>query len=265
MLRALTAGGVRPEFVAGSSVGAINAAYFAADPTPEGVVRLEAIWRAIRGRDVFPVSAAGVLLRLLARQDHLLTQTALRHLLEGHLPYQRLEEARIPCHVVATDLLAGTEVRVATGSVVEALLAATAIPGVFPPMRVAGRFLVDGGVTSNTPIAAAVALGAQRVLVLPTGIACALETPPRGMIAVALHAIGLLIARQLVSDVERFKDQAEVIVVPPLCPLAVSSYDFSHSGELIERAAQSTAQWLDRRGLQDQEIPVALHPHHHRS
>ena len=108
MLRVLTAAGVRPDFVVGASVGAINAAYFAADPTSGGVDRLEEIWRAIRRRDVFPLSPVHVLARLLTGQGHIVTQTALRHLLERRLPYQRLEDAQIPCHIVATDLLAGS-------------------------------------------------------------------------------------------------------------------------------------------------------------
>lgn len=263
MLRVLTSVGVRPDFVVGASVGAINAAYFAADPTSEGVGRLEEIWRAIRRRDVFPVSPVRILARLLTSQGHIVTQTALRHLLEQRLPYERLEDARIPCHIVATDLLAGGEVRLSTGSVVEALAATTAIPGIFPPVRLAGRLLVDGGVTNHTPLATAVNLDAKRIFVLPTGFACALETPPSGMIAVALHALTLLVARQLVSDVERFQQRAHIVVVPPLCPLGVPSYDFSQSAELIERAAQSTTQWLESGGLESQDVSVSLSRHHH--
>jgi len=107
MLRALIAAGSHPDFVVGASVGAINAAYFAADPTSEGVDRLEILWRAIRRRDVFPLSPLRILVRLLTGQGHIVTQSALRHLLERRLPYQRLEDARIPCHIVATDLLGG--------------------------------------------------------------------------------------------------------------------------------------------------------------
>jgi NTE family protein len=122
---------------------------------------------------------------------------------------------------------------------------------------------VDGGVTSNTPVATAIELGASRVIVLPTGVACALAAPPRGMVAVALHALTLLIARQLVSDVQRLRDRSEIVVVPPLCPLAVSSYDFSQGGELIDRAAESTTRWLDDGWLRNSTVPGPLQPHHH--
>ena len=79
----------------------------------------------------------------------------------------------------------------------------------------------------------------------------------------ALHALTLLVARQLVSDVERFQQRAHIVVVPPLCPLGVPSYDFSRSTELIERAAQSTTQWLDSGGLESRDVSVALNRHHH--
>ncbi len=263
MLRALVHRGIQPDFVVGSSVGAINAVYFATHPTPDGIERLEHIWRHVGRQDVLPVSTLGAVMRMLMRRGYLITRAPLRGLLGQHLSGVRLEDTPLPCNVVATDLLAGTEVRLTAGPAVEALLASTAIPGIFQPVCNAGRHLVDGGVTSNTPIATAVELGASRVIVLPTGIACALSAPPRGMVAVALHALTLLIARQLVSDVARLRDRAEVVVVPPLCPLDVSSYDFSHGGELIDRAAESTAQWLDGGGLRRPASPEPLLPHHH--
>jgi NTE family protein len=110
-----------------------------------------------------------------------------------------------------------------------------------------------------------VELGAERLIVLPTGFACTLETPPRGAIASALHGITLMVAHQLVRELERHRERAEIITVPPLCPLAVSPYDFSHAGELIERAAAQTRRWLERRGLGQQRIPDALRSHSHAS
>lgn len=263
MLHALTGRGVRPDFVVGSSVGAINAVGFAADPTPGGVRQLERIWRGVRRADVFPVSTPGALLRLITQRAALVPQTAPRALLERHLAVRQMEDTVLPCHVIATDLLDGSEVRVSSGPVVEALLASTAIPGIFEPAWRAGQPLVDGGVTSNTPIATAIALGASEVIVLPTGVACALAAAPRGVIAVALHALTLLIARQLVSDIERLGPRARIVVVPPLCPLAVSSYDFTSAPEMIERAAESTARWLDGGGLGSATAIGTLRPHRH--
>ncbi|MBI2401803.1 MAG: patatin-like phospholipase family protein [Gemmatimonadetes bacterium] len=263
MLRALTAADVTADFVVGSSVGAINAVYYASDPTVEGVRRLEQIWCRVRRRDVFPVSAAGGVRRLLLGYDHLVSPAALRRLLARNLTLERLDQCRIPCHVIATDLFDGTAEVLSAGPAVDALLATTAIPGVFPPVCIRSRTLVDGAVASGTPIASAVALGAERVIVLSPGLPCALARPPAGIVQLGLHALNLLIVNQLVADLERLAGRTEVAVVPPLCPQPVSAYDFSHTGDLIDRAAGSTADWISGGGLRRREIPDALRPHHH--
>jgi NTE family protein len=85
-----------------------------------------------------------------------------------HMQFERLEQAAIPLHLVAFDLLTGTEVRLSDGPLADAVLAAAAIPGVLPPVRWRGRLLADGGIADNTPVSHAVALGARRIYVLPT-------------------------------------------------------------------------------------------------
>ena len=262
MLRALVDAGMAPDLVVGSSVGAINGAYFAGAPNVEGVTRLEAIWRNLRRSDVFPVTWHS-LIGLLTRRNFVVDPRGLRDLLERHLPYRGLEHAAVPPHIVATDLLGGGTVQLSSGPAIEAVLASCAIPAAFPPVCIGERYLIDGAVASNTPLRVALELGAKRVLVLPTGFACALEEPPRGALACALHAMNLLIAHQLVSDLERFREQAEIITVPPLCPLAVSPYDFSLAGELIDRAAAQTRRWLDNGGLTRERVPGALRGHTH--
>jgi NTE family protein len=76
----------------------------------------------------------GSLFGLFSRRDHLVDPAALRKLLGRHLPYALLEQASIPCTVVATDILEGSEVRLSSGPAVEALLASVAIPAVLPPV-----------------------------------------------------------------------------------------------------------------------------------
>jgi NTE family protein len=260
MLRELLAHGVAPDLVVGSSAGAINGAYLAGAPSLEGMRRLEAIWRGLERRQVFPITLRSMM-GAIARRGPLVDPGGLRRLLEAHLPYAELERAAVPMHVVATDLLGGGLVKLSSGSAVDAVLASCAIPGAFPPVRIGEHHLVDGAVASNTPIRVALELAATRLVVLPSGYACALESPPRGAIAAGLHAITLLIAHQLVADLERCGGRVEIVTVPPLCPLAVSPYDFSHAGELIERAAAQTRRWLEQGGLHKQRIPGALRPH----
>ncbi len=245
MLKALNRARITPDFVVGASVGAINGDYYAAAPDETGIARLERIWLGLRRPDIFPFSAFGTVLCLLGRRDHLALPRHLHALIESQLPYRRLEDAALPCHVVATDVLDGTKVILSSGEATPVLLASTAIPAVFPTVAIAGRPLMDGGIVSNTPISAAVSLGANRVVILPTGTPCVLQTPPRGALATALHAINLLAMRQLLADVDRFADRCELIVVSPSCPLAVNTYDFSQTGELIRRAEAVTGHWLE--------------------
>lgn len=263
MLKALIAHGYRADMVVGSSVGAINAACFAGDPTPAGVARLEAIWRGMRRADVFPTRAIGSLIGLFSQRGYLVESTGLARLLERHLSYRRLEDPQLPCHIIATDMLEGIEIRLSSGPAVPALLASAAIPGVFPAVKMAGRHVVDGGVANHTPISAAVELGATRLVVLPTGYSCALAAPPGRAIAVALHALNILIARQLTDAIRRFRTTVEIVVVPPLCPLGVSPYDFTSVGTLIDRAHQSTVDWL-RAGVEQVDgVPHQFPPHTH--
>jgi NTE family protein len=265
MLKALVARGVAADLLVGSSVGAVNAAYFAADPSAEGVRRLEEIWRGLRRADVFPLPAIRTLLGLVVGHGHLVDATALRRLLERHLPYRQIEEARVPCHVVAAHLFDGSPVVLSSGSVVEALLASAAIPGVFPAVRIRGQYLVDGSVASVTPISTAADLGARCVVALTTGFTCSATRPPRGATEAALHALNLLMARCVAADAARASLTTQLRVVPPLCPLETSAYDFTKTADLIDRAERSTLRWLDAGGLDADRVPAELHPHTHRS
>jgi NTE family protein len=263
MLKALTRQGIVPDLVVGASVGALNGAYFAAQPNDEGVKRLERIWSRLHRSDIFPLSPFGSLLAIMGRRDHLVTSSPLRLLIESELPCEKLEDAKIPCHVVATDVLDGTEVAISAGSLTSALLASAAIPAVFPSVTFEGRRLMDGGVANNTPISTALKLGAERIIVLPTGKSCALAGPPSGAASFALHALNLLVMRQLVSDIEHFSTRVELIVVPPLCPVTISAYDFSQTADLIHRAEAMTRLWLKKKGLEPAGAPAELLPHAH--
>ena len=264
MLHALAARGVVADMVFGSSVGAINAAYYAGTPTLEGIKNLEAIWRGLHRNDVFPVTWR-TLFGFIRRRDFLVTSSGLRGLIERNLPYRNLEDAKIPIHVIATDILSGETVVLSKGSAADAILASAAIPAAFAPVPFEKLFLADGAISSNTPVRCAARLGAKRLIILPTGYACALQTPPVGAVANALHALTLLIARQLISELENLAPGVEYFVLPPLCPLKGSPYDFSQTAELIARAIASTEVWLAEGGLErpNTHTQLGLHKHRH--
>jgi NTE family protein len=262
MLQAIVEHGVAADVVVGSSVGSINGAYFAGTPNLEGVNRLAGIWRGMRRRDVFPISWR-TLASFPLKRDFLVRSEGVRRLAETHLPYRNLQDAKIPVHIVATDVLSGAPVILSEGSASLAILASTAIPAAFAPVKHGNLYLFDGAITSCTPVHVAVERGATRLIVMPTGFACARETPPKGAIANALHALTLLIARQTKSELEALSEEIDFHVAPPLCPLIGSPYDFSHTGELIDRAYKSTQSWIADGGLERREIPHEMESHKH--
>lgn len=261
-MHALAAHGISADMVVGSSVGALNGAYFAGDPTLKGVLQLETIWRGLQRRDVFPVTWH-TMLGFIWRRDFLIPHDGIQKLIDEHLPYRNLQDAQLPVHIVATDIVSGNSVVLSEGPAAQAIIASTAIPGAFAPVRYRDRYLADGAISSNTPIKVAVAKGARRLIILPTGYACAMQTPPVGAVANALHALTLLIARQLVSDLEDLAPDIEYVVVPPLCPLVGSPYDFSRTSDHIERGIRSTEAWLAQDGLRKAGIPHEMRPHSH--
>jgi NTE family protein len=262
MMLSLARNGIGADMVVGSSVGALNGAFYAGDPTPGGVERLAEIWRGLQRNDVFPLSWK-TLLGFIWRRDFLIPHDGIRKLVDDHIPYRNLEQARLPVHIVTTDIITGDSVVFSEGSAAEAIVASTAIPGAFSPVHYKDHFLADGALSSNTPVRIAVKSGARRLIIMPTGHACANDAPPVGALANALHALTLLIARQLVSELENLGPEIEYFVVPPLCPLVGSPYDFSRTAEHIERARLATDDWLAQGGLEQRRIPHELRPHDH--
>ncbi|WP_346657744.1 patatin-like phospholipase family protein [Bradyrhizobium sp. 160] len=262
MLHSLTSRGIAADMVVGSSVGALNGAYYAGNPTVEGIQRLDTIWRGLRRSDVFPLTWRTIM-GFLYRRDFLVSSDALRQLVDNNLGYRNLEDAKLPLHIVATDILTGRTVVMSDGPAAPAIIASAAIPAAFEPVYFNDLYLADGAISSNTPVTVAVASGARRLIVLPTGYACALEQPPAGAVANALHALTLLIGRQLMTELQGLDHSIDYFVVPPLCPLTETPYDFSKTSELIERAAMSTETWLSEGGLDRPRVHAQLSTHKH--
>ncbi len=265
MMQSLAKHGVHADMVVGSSVGALNGAYYAGDPTFDGAQRLAEIWRGLSRRDVFPIGWH-TLFDFLWQRDFHISHDGIRRLIEDHIPYRNIEDAKLPLHIVTTDIISGDSIVLSEGSAAEAIVASTAIPGAFTPIHYKNFYLADGAISSNTPVKIAVRKGARRLIILPTGHACATDAPPVGAVANALHALTLLIARQLVSELENLDPSVRYFVVPPLCPLVGSPYDFTRTREHIERAIRSTDEWLAEGGLDESRestIPGELRPHAH--
>lgn len=262
MLIELLDSGVVPDLVVGVSAGAINGAFIAFDPTPRTAAAMAELWMRVRTRDVLGARWR-LALGLLGLRGHLADAGPLRALLARELPYRALEQTRVPLHVVAADQSTGAEVVISRGDVVDAIVASAAIPGVFPPVARDGRLLVDGAVAAGTPVATACRLGATRVFVLPCGFTCVSAAVPRHAIARAMHAITLIGAQRLRAEHAYWCERAQLRVVPPLCPLTRSSYDYSGARDMVGAARASTRRWLAAGGLDSAEFPHELEEHSH--
>ena len=264
MLQALGERGVEPDVLVGTSAGAINAAFVAGHGLKgEALEELAGLWRSLRRRDIFAVSALRGLLAVAGFRSSLFTAETLRRLVEANLGYQEISDARVELHLVTTDLRSGQEVLLSSGDAASAVVASAAIPGVFPPVCREGRVLIDGGIAEHAAIRHAVDRGADEIYLLPAGYPCALPSPPTTAVGVALQALTLLIQQQLIGEVRRYAGPAKLRVLPPLCPLKVSAADFSHADELITRSRRATGSWIDSGGP-DLPMPqqfLALHDH----
>jgi NTE family protein len=249
MLQALYERGIEPDFLLGTSAGALNAAFVASRPqTTATATKLGRIWRGLQREDVFPVSLTALVGGMSGRRDHLVPDRGLRQLVRRYVEFGDLADAPIPLHLVAFDLAEGREVLLSEGPAVDAIAASASIPGVYPPVPIGDRRLVDGGVVNNTPISHAVALGAQRIYVLPAQHPCQpLERPAKSALDAAIYGLGLLIGSRLESDIARYTREVDLVVMPAPNSAGVQPTSFEHSGALIREALAAARGVLSSR------------------
>ncbi len=260
MLRALFRAGIKPDLIVGTSVGAVNGGWLAGRGLDANIEQLAEVWRRLGRNDVFPTQFLGGLMGFIGRSDHLVPDTGLRRILKRDLTFDRLENALIPFHVVATDIKTGVDHLLSRGPAIDAICASAAIPGVFPTVEIDGKILVDGGVVNNCPISHAVHLGATDVWVLPCGYACSLDQAPKGALGTALQAISLLVQQRLRIDADRYAGHCTMRIAPVLCPIRIPPTDFSKAAQLIDESDALTTAWL-----KDPTVAMVdpLGPHNH--
>jgi len=237
MLQALYERGVVPDLLVATSVGALNAAFIASRPQTVTTAReLGRVWRNLQREDIFPVSMSALLGGFCGCRNHLVPDRGLRRLVRRHLEFEDLADAAVPLHLVAFDLAAGRELLLSEGPAVEAVVAAASMPGVFPPVEIADRCLIDGGVVNNTPISHAVDLGADRIFVLPTRDPDGLrERSPQRAFDTPMHGLGPLIEGRLQAEMARYAREVELVVLPAANP-GVQPTSFDHADRLINEA-----------------------------
>jgi NTE family protein len=243
--------GIAPDLLVGTSAGALNAAFVASRPqTAATAGQLGRIWRGLQREDIFPVTMSALVGGVCGRRDHLVSDRGLRRLIGKHVQFDDLTEATIPLHLVAFDLTERRELLLSDGPAIDAVTASASIPGIFPPVGMAERRLVDGGVVNNIPISHAVDLGAERIYVLPTQDQHGrVGRAPQTALDAALQGLGLLMESRLKADIARFAQEAELIVLPAPDTAGVLPTNFAHAARLMGDALGAGRALLAARGV----------------
>jgi NTE family protein len=276
ILQALLEYGERPDVVIGTSIGAWNAAWVARNPTLAGIAGLEAAWhtthpaRVLLDIDPSPHTPAQALAsmrllsiarRLTAGYPSLYSDAGMQRFIERYLKTATFEDMAVPLRIIAADITHGTRAVFSSGPVAPAVLASSAIPGVFPPVRIGDTVYVDGGSLDNCSLETALELGARRIFVLDVGYDESsagaplwtsdgdLQTARRGLgappIAAVLERTVQVMSRyQLARGLERMPRGIEVHVLRPGTGDGGGALEFGRAPQWIERGYQQAREYL---------------------
>jgi NTE family protein len=213
MARALLESGVVPDLVLGTSIGAINGAALAADPSPDAASRLVEMWAGLAADDVLGGSLLGRIGELLRTRTSLHSNAALRRLLQQYLP-ERFDDLAVPFQCVAASIERAQEQWFSEGSLIDPVLASAALPGVFPAVEIGAEHYLDGGLVNSIPISRAVRLGADVVWVLHVGRIEEPLAPPRFPWEVGFVAFEVARRHRFHTDLAHLPDGVTVHVLP---------------------------------------------------
>lgn len=214
MVRALAEAGVRPDLVVGTSIGAVNGAFIAADPSVEGAERLTEVWQEVVREGVLwerPVRKAAKIAR---NPTHLLTHAPLATLLDRYLPVTEFGDLTVPFQCVAAQIEESRAVWFDAGPIRPAVLASCSVPGLFPPVEIAGKHYFDGGLVHSIPVGRAVALGAREIYVLQVGRVEQQLSVPRAPWDVASVAFEISRRHRYVEEIAHVPDSVALHVLP---------------------------------------------------
>jgi NTE family protein len=243
MLKAIYEHGVRPDVLIGTSVGALNAAALATNPTLDGVNELCEFWKGIKTSDVFPGGSFSRAWNLLKRDLYLVENSGLSRVIDRATSVREIEELQLPVRIVTTDLATGQEIVFNRGPLKEALLASAALPGVFPPVFHDGRTLVDGGVVNAVPIEHAISDDITDIFILNVSGSSSLKdlkTP----LDVITRSFSISRSQRFELELRQARHNVNVYNMPKSLDRR-DMYDFSNSEVLIEETYKHSFAYLD--------------------
>lgn len=251
MLRALLERGIRPDVVVGTSIGAINGALVARDPTPAVIEPLSRAWMSPEADAVYGESLVRQFGRLMKTRTHLSSPEPLRELLTTALgATTRFEDLVVPLRVVAANVERAAERVFESGPLIEAILASSAVPGLLPAVEIDGEHYIDGGIVNSIPIEQALTAGATTVYVLQVG---RVETPlvaPRSLVDAARVAFEIARRHRFARDLATLPPGVDLHVLPSGGELdgddSLMSYRrMATVQKRIDRAFEATWAYLD--------------------
>lgn len=251
MLQGLFEAGVRPETIVGTSIGAINGAAVASDPTPGVVERLVEAWASPAAAAVYGDSWPRQLRRLAKSRTHLNDPGPLRELLAGMVGADTtFEQLPVPLAVAAACIETAGERWFDRGPVVDAVLASSSVPGVLPPTQIGDEHFVDGGIVNSIPLGEAVRRGATTIYVLQVGRIEEPLTVPTGPAEVARISFEIARRHRFTHEIGHVPDGVTVHVLPSGGPQPgdekVGSYRrMDATRQRIEAAHAATAAYLE--------------------
>jgi NTE family protein len=252
MALALLEAGIRPDLVCGTSVGAINGAVLAADPTPEGAQALLKIWDALAEGGILDGSLIQRIAEVVRRRTSLHGNGALRQMLHDRLPVQTFEDLAVPFECVAASIERAREHWFHTGDLIEPVLASCALPGVLPPVRIGDEHFFDGGLVNSIPLDRAVSRGADTIWVLHVGRLEEELTAPRFLWEVGFVAFEISRRHRFHGDLVRVGPDVTVHVLPSGLPQRVAATwsnlryrDSRRIGRRAEMAYDATRTYLE--------------------
>ena len=214
MLQALVEANIKPDLILGASIGAINGAGFAQDPTTAGVAKLTQLWLDVVDQNPFSGSIIERVSTLAKTRVSLFDTDRLEQLLSNQLSAINIEDLTIAFQCVAVQIEDAREVWFETGPLVPAILASSAAPGIYPPVRLDDFHYMDGGVVNPIPVDRARKLGATRIFVLQVGKMEQQLPVPNNPISSALTALEIARRARFNAAVAKAAQTTELHLLP---------------------------------------------------
>lgn len=248
-LQSLIAHNIHPDFVVGTSAGALNGAYFCAHP--DRLETLAQIWINTKREDVFPGSKLTWALHVLFGGDGLVSNTPLTETVKKHLTKDAptFADLQIPLYVTTADLVSAQLIVYGddkSAPLLEPVVASAAFPLVIEPVLFDGHQLTDGGVVAYAGVEIAIQRGATEIYVIDLSPIVPRSEPLHGIGRVGFQTLSTMLREQLLDDLGDAMAPGLTlhhVDIPALGDLSL--FDFSKARELIAAGKAALDAYLD--------------------